>query len=244
MARGLHSRAPMHRSLNVPALLLVPLCVAAACGLPRDADGTLDRVHHGVMRVGMVVDTPWVTDSAGAGGVEGRMIRELARELGARIEWVRGTQSDLLETLHHREVDAVVGGLTAASPWAKEVALTLPFYTDTVAVSPPPGSGALSTLEGITVGVHAGDPIAGVIREKGGEPVQHAALDTVRSAIAAPTWTLDGLHRTADRNMILAQNPHVIAVSPGENAWMMRVEKVLLRHRDGVGRMLREARRR
>jgi polar amino acid transport system substrate-binding protein len=232
----------MHRSLNMRALLLAPLCCVLACSLPRDADGTLERVHRGVVRVGVVVDTPWVTDSVGAGGIEGRMIRELARELGARIEWVSGKQSDLLETLHHREIDAVVGGLTAASPWAREVALTLPFYTDTVAVSPPAGSGALSTLEGITVGVEAGDPIAGVIRAKGGEPVLHVALDTVHSAIAAPTWKLDGLHRSADRNMILAQNPHVIAVSPGENAWMMRVEKVLLRHRDSVGRMLRAAR--
>src|SRR5215203_4602995 len=52
-------------------LAIATVC-ATACGLPRDADGTLDRVRNGTLRVGVAVDTPWVTDSGGAaGGVEG-----------------------------------------------------------------------------------------------------------------------------------------------------------------------------
>src|SRR6185369_5924264 len=37
--------------------------LVAACDLPRDSDGTLDRVRGGTMRVGVVIDTPWTKDS-------------------------------------------------------------------------------------------------------------------------------------------------------------------------------------
>lgn len=113
----------------VPILALV--CVAA-CGLPRDPEGTLKRVRGGTMRVGMVVDTPWVTDSGeGAGGIERSIVDDLARELGARVEWQRGSAEDLLEALHARDLDLVIGGFTTQSPWKQQVALTKPYYTDT-----------------------------------------------------------------------------------------------------------------
>jgi polar amino acid transport system substrate-binding protein len=150
--------ASMHRRT-----LLVLLVLATACGLPRDPDDTLPRVRGGAMRVGFAVDTPWVTDSAGgAGGIEGEIMRDLARELGARIEWHPGPAPVLLDSLKKRELDLVVGGLTATSPYRTEVSLTKPYYTDTTMVH--------------------------------GER---------------------------------AEEEHVVAVSPGENAWQVEVEKVL-----------------
>lgn len=75
------------------------------------------------MRVGVVVDTPWTTDSAGAvGGIESALVRSLAEELSARIDWVRGGETQLLTALQHREMDLVIGGLTATSPWQQQVA--------------------------------------------------------------------------------------------------------------------------
>jgi polar amino acid transport system substrate-binding protein len=123
------------------------------------------------MRVGLVVDTPWVTDSAnGAGGVEGRLAHVIADELEARIEWHHGGESRLLERLHRRELDLVIAGLTADSPWARKVALSRPYHRDT---------------EG---------------RE------------------------------------------HVVAVAPGENAFLVRVERILRRQRSRVPVMPRAQR--
>src|SRR5437763_7547822 len=94
------------------------IAVCAACGLPRDSDGTLDRIRGGTMRVGVVVDTPWTTDSAGvAGGVEGGLVQSLARELNARVHWIPRQQGELLTALQHRELDLVIGVLSATSPW-------------------------------------------------------------------------------------------------------------------------------
>ena len=116
-------------------LVVALIAVLAACNLPRDPEGTLERVRGGTMRVGAAVDTPWVTDSAGAvGGIEGSIVRDLARELGARVEWHRGPARVLLDSLKERELDLVIAGLTAKSPYKTEVSLTRSYYTDTTTV--------------------------------------------------------------------------------------------------------------
>ena len=107
------------------------LLALTACDLPRDSDGTLDRVRGGTMRVGVVIDTPWTKDSAG-----------------------------------------VIGGLRAPSPWKQQVAFTRPFYVDT-------------------------------LRPR--------------------------------------KDEHVLAVAPGENAFLMRVESMLIARQAEVPALLRRS---
>jgi len=165
------------------ALGILTALAGAACGLPRDADGTLDRVRGGTLRVGVTRHAPWVTDSLGTlGGVEVRLVSDLARTLGARVAWTRQPEAALMEALHERELDLVVGGLTAAEPWTKQVAFTHPYHVDTVGV-----------------GVTAGAVTRTVVRQ------------------------------------------HVLAVAPGENAWLVHVERFLRARKPAIPTMLREA---
>jgi len=110
-------------------LMVLALATASACNLPRDADGTLKRVAGGPMRVGVVVHPPWVTDANGQiGGVEAVLVQRIADNVGARsVEWVRAPESTLVESLKQRQLDVVVGGLTADLPWTTEIAFTRPF---------------------------------------------------------------------------------------------------------------------
>jgi polar amino acid transport system substrate-binding protein len=158
-------------------------CGLAACGLPHDADGTLDRVRGGTLRVGVLRSAPWVTDSLGTlGGVEVRLVNDLARTLGARVTWIRQPEGQLMEALHARELDLVIGGLTAAEPWAKQVAFTHPYHVDTVGV-----------------GVVQGTVTRTVVRK------------------------------------------HVLAAPPGENAWLVHVERFLRARKPTIATMLQEA---
>jgi ABC-type amino acid transport substrate-binding protein len=111
-------------------ILLSTATLVAACGLPRDPDGTLDRVRGGTLRAGVAVHPPWTTDSAGTpGGIEPALVRDLARELGATVQWVPGGESDLMPRLHERELDLVIAGLDVGSPWGKTVGVTRPYHT-------------------------------------------------------------------------------------------------------------------
>jgi polar amino acid transport system substrate-binding protein len=127
---GIMMRLLDRRAVGACCLALA-LC---ACGLPRDADGTLDRVREHELRVGISEHPPWtVFANESIGGIEPRLVGELASELRTRAVWRRGAESELLEALHKRELDLVVAGLTDDSPWTGTVAFTRPHFTDTVA---------------------------------------------------------------------------------------------------------------
>ncbi|HUQ98850.1 MAG TPA: transporter substrate-binding domain-containing protein, partial [Gemmatimonadaceae bacterium] len=101
------------------------LFLATACGLPKDADGALDKIRNGTLRVGIAANPPWVVvNGAEVSGVEPQLVTDLARQLNAQIKNVYGSETLLLEGLHRRELDVVIGGFTADSPWKREVALT------------------------------------------------------------------------------------------------------------------------
>ena len=60
--------------------------------LPKDPEHTLERVkaeHH--LRIGLAENPPWVVRTAGEPrGPEVELMREFARELGARPQWFLG----------------------------------------------------------------------------------------------------------------------------------------------------------
>jgi hypothetical protein len=81
-----------------------------------------------VLRVGVAEAAPWVVvHDTGVAGIEPSLVLGLARELQARPEWHRGSETRLLEALHDRKLDLVIGGFTTDSPWKSEVAFTAPY---------------------------------------------------------------------------------------------------------------------
>ena len=91
-------------------------------------------------------------------GVEVALARDIASTLGARIDWVRAPESELMPALHDRRLDLVIGGLVDTTAWQREVALTRPYFEE----------------------------------RRGSE-----------------------------------KRRHVLAAAPGENAWLVRIERVL-----------------
>ena len=235
------SRPFVLRSAILRSALVVVALAVSACGLPRDPEGTLERVRGGTMRVGVVERRPWTTLPAngGAGGLEGALVAELARELGARIQWVRSTESQLFEALKLRELDIVIGGFTDASPWAQHVAFTKPFYTDTILVGAPPGTARLRSLARRDVAVNAREPeIAAYVRRKGGLPRAVPDLGRIIGLLAAPSWQLPTLG-SIPVGVTLHEARHVMAVAPGENAWLMRVEQSIALRKPAIPMILR-----
>ena len=121
---------------------------AAGCGIPRDPESTLDRVRGGTLRAGITAREPWTTLEGGRpGGVEVELVERFAGELGARVEWVDGSEADLMAALEVRELDLVVGGLTADTPWQAKAAITRSYATRVVVAVPasqsPPGDRCL-----------------------------------------------------------------------------------------------------
>ncbi|MEW4568256.1 transporter substrate-binding domain-containing protein [Tautonia sp. JC769] len=114
--------------------LIPPLAVllATGCGLPLDPKGTLKRARDGTMRVGAVHHPPWV-DVRGGGepeGTEVALVRRLADELGARVEWTVGGETALMHRLERHELDLVVGGITEDTAWRGTIGMSRPHDRD------------------------------------------------------------------------------------------------------------------
>jgi polar amino acid transport system substrate-binding protein len=195
------------------------------------------------MRVGVVENPPWSTfpRGGGAGGIEGALVAELARELGARVEWIRGSESPLLESLRLGELDVVIGGLTDDTPWTRRVALTKPFYTDTIVVGAPPGVPRLEKLDGQTVAVRAGDPTAAYVRKEGGVPLPMAEVAHATGFVAMPIWELHWLGY-GPTGITLREVHHVIAAPPRDNAWLNRIEQTIRARKAAIPEILRTSR--
>ena len=219
----------MGRSILV-LLLAAGLC--AGCQYPRDPEGTLDRVRGGVMRVGVTHVDPWVTlDGAAPGGVEVELLQRFARSLDADIEWVEGSESELMEALHGRHLDVVVAGLTRRSEWQRVAALTRPFVSYEVVIAAPDQATAdrlSDDLGGERVAVEANSPEAAKLEEDTDADVMPVGdLAAVDGPVAVPEYLLDdlGFVRT---DAELDEHEHAMAVPMGENAFLVELERFLL----------------
>lgn len=126
---------------------LLGLTSLAACGVPRDPEGTLEQARAGMLRVGAVDSPPHlVRTTQGASGPEGELVRAFARSIGAEVDWQWGSLDDHLETLKRFELDLVAAGLTARSPWKREVAFSRPWNRERPpdrVLAVPPGENAM-----------------------------------------------------------------------------------------------------
>lgn len=224
--------------LALSSVLLVDL----SCGtLPRDPEGTSNRVQrYHEIRVGLVSNPPWVVASEGEpSGVEVTLIRDLACSLGAKPKWFWGSEQTHMEALEQFELDLVVSGLNASTPWSKHVGLTKPYFTEEIAIGVPPGTRVPDALRGLKVSVQEGDATAAYLRRKGAIAVRTEDIGHVTGLIAAPAWFLDkrGLTRT---KFILVEKKHVIAAPPGENGWLKRLQEYLEQQKPKIKSLLAE----
>jgi polar amino acid transport system substrate-binding protein len=222
-------------------LLLLPVLAVllAGCRVPEDPDGTLDRVEGGVMRVGLTESDPWVVLEPHS-GVEVELVRRFARDLGARVRWVEGSEEELIGALKEGALDLVIGGLTKKSRWKKEAALTRPYVSVPTLVGAPPGEGLPDDLDRVKVSVELGSEAEGLLERKTEARVSPVdSLAGVEGPVAAQQYVLDdlGLEPTSTE---LKKDKHVMALPFGENAWMVRLERFLLNREDEIRRLVRE----
>jgi polar amino acid transport system substrate-binding protein len=227
------------RKIRIVAVLGA-VAVLSGCELPRDPEGTLDRVRGATMRVGVTENDPWVqlADRDDPQGVEPTLVRRFATRLNARVEWVEGSEEELIGALKEGQLDLVVGGLTRNSPWKTEAALTRPYLRTRVLVGVPAATGASEDLDGVAVAFERGSEAGGLLsRKTDAKPVAVDELRNARGAAAADDWLLDDLRLRAT-GVELSKSDHVIAAPLGENAWLVRLERFLLTRRGEIRALL------
>lgn len=215
----------------VLALLASLALTPAACQFPRDVGGTLDNVRGGTLRVGLTEAEPWVSlQHTDPSGVEVALIREFADRLGAaRVDYTTGTEEELVEALHARELDVVIGGITDTTRWKKEAAMTKPYLTTHLVIGMPPGQ---DLQDGTRVITENGRSAAALVERKtNAVPVRQDDLSEAQGKPAAvDEWLLDDLGLREAKS--LEASEHVMLTAPGENGFLVELEHFLLDRKD------------
>jgi hypothetical protein len=100
------------------------LCLLAACdSIPRDPDGTLERIRaSGEFRAGLIADG----DERQLRAPAERLLARIGQRTGAAARVERGSAAQLLPRLEAGELDIVLGRFDRPSPWKRRVALSAP----------------------------------------------------------------------------------------------------------------------
>lgn len=217
--------------LAVGALALL---LASGCGIPRDPEGTLQRVTGGTMRVGIAEHEPWVlVDESGhpEGGVEVALVEEFAATLDADIEWVAASTAEIAAALHTRSLDLGIAGFASTSPFQKEATFTHPYLTTFTTIGIPPGRRTGSDLSGEEVVVEMGTELEGIVRKLDVVVDRVDDISVAEGLVATHDWLLDDLGLDAS-DVRLTETDHVMAIPHGENAWLTSLERFLLENGD------------
>lgn len=203
------------------------LCLGSSgCDMPQDQRGTLERVRGGTMNVGIVDNPPWATmDNGAVTGVEAALVQDLARELKADIHWVKGNYLTLAEALKAQQIDLLIGGLTMDVPSSSQLGLSTVYARTSTAVAVPPGTAVPAKLEGLTIAARRGDPAAAELPSS----VQRQWTENRRGSglpVLAQDWEI-AAWGYIPTGFQIKRHRHVVAVPPGENAFLRRLDRFL-----------------
>ncbi len=212
--------------LIVPVVLWLLCTPLSGCGeFPKDAQDTMKQVQAGrPLRVGWSVAEPWVRDVRGAepAGIEPELLLRWAAERGIQIEWIEGSEAQLVEGLNQNSLDLAVAGFTTRAPWGGKIGQTQSYLKAEIVVGAKPGAPIRDNWEGVRVAHHPSRPdFAALLRREKASPTTGEAdyravyrPELERSGLVPTRTTLRTEHRT-------------IATAPSENALTLSLDRFL-----------------
>lgn len=131
----------------------------------------------------------------------------------------------------------MLANLDNKTPWAQKAGLTAPYFNEQFAVGIPPGMAPPTSLAGIRVAAKAGDTTASSLAKKHAVAIRQQNLSHPMDAVAAPVWELRHLGLSVTKFQLF-EVKHVMAVPPGENAWLKRLTEFLISRKSTVEPLL------
>ncbi len=134
-------KTPVAGVLLAAGLLVLMLCSAAAVSADTRQDlaseSTLEQaMKRGTLKVGFSTFVPWaMKDKKGEFiGFEIDVARELAKDMGLKLELVPTKWSGIIPALLTGKFDVIIGGMTVTPERNKKVNFTIPYYTSGLAL--------------------------------------------------------------------------------------------------------------
>lgn len=110
-------------------LFIIIICaVLVGCTFPRDPENSYEEAKKSTLRIGLVKNPPYViTQGEEPSGSEVRMLRNFAKKEGLQIEFMAGSETQLINKLHKFDLHIVAGGFDKKTLWKKKAGLSAPY---------------------------------------------------------------------------------------------------------------------
>lgn len=188
---------------------------------PKDPNETLKKAREEKLRVGVMHAPPWAVVADGAvKGIEAEIIKGFAQEIQTEIEWVKGTEEELMPLLQEHELHLVIGGVTNSTPWKKHVGLTNPYKKEKVLICNTSGTALPEDIKNHKVGVKKSSAVGAYVKKKKATPVFLDSLQGYNGLIAIYESDLKKFGCNPSELEVHTAK-HVIAVPKGENNFLM-----------------------
>lgn len=116
----------MKRLTNLMCIIL--LLTATRCGIPKDPRNSYKEAQSSKLKVGVVNNPPYsYYDGKDAKGTEVMLIEEFGKEKNLEIEYLSGSESELVEKLEKTEISVLIGGFKKKTLWEEKAGLTSPY---------------------------------------------------------------------------------------------------------------------
>lgn len=214
-------------------LFLISLLLTS-CDIPKDPEKTLESIKGKKLIVGIVENPPWSYFSKEEPqGLEVLLVKSIAKDLGATIEWVKGSESELFQSLIANQVHLVIGGISKKNPWSKQVGFTNPYLKEKIYVGVAANSTPIESIKHKEVGVSKGNSIAKYVKKKEAYPTPVEDLERFHGPIAGYEHEILAIgYQTTD--IELHEDQKVFAVPQGENAWVLYLEDYFKKNKSKI----------
>jgi ABC-type amino acid transport substrate-binding protein len=142
--------------------MAIGLLTAACLAVPAWAQNALDTIKsRGTLQGGVKNDTPpfgFIDSANQVAGFDVDLVREIARALGVKVEFVKVTSPTRIPMLVSGNVDLVAASMTITPDREKTIDFSIVYYTGAQTLAVPAGSPitGLKDLTGKTVAVQQG----------------------------------------------------------------------------------------
>jgi len=131
-------------------IALLSIFFVSACGIPKDPGETFAQAKSKHLKVGIVDNPPYaVIEDGKYTGIEVTLINELALKNNLKIEFIEGSESNLIKKLEHREIDIFIGGFGKKSVWTEKAGSTTEYDGEHIILIPKGENRLLFELESV-----------------------------------------------------------------------------------------------
>jgi ABC-type amino acid transport substrate-binding protein len=119
-------QVPVSTTLLAGVVLVLAFGLGA-CDLPRDPNGTTEKVRDGELVVGIVEGSRYASLAGGTPvGEEVALVQAIARSFDAQLRWTAGTAAQIMTLLEQGRIDLAIGGIPVSGAWSSHFAPTAP----------------------------------------------------------------------------------------------------------------------